>query len=764
MLPPLAGEGKRFFAVPMRRVDGSARSRVTGFMVDPNASNKPAPSSTEAPPDPWHYVRVVWHRLYIVLFLMILGLVVGALQLRRTPPTYTATAVLKYEPRGQQLVDLGERSSLLYQRDEIATAVQLVRSPAVAELVLRSQAESAAPAASAPREKTFIDSIYSAWIDASRSVRARLIPAAQPNLDPEVTRHEDRIKGVLSGLQVVHRPNTKLIEVRYTAGDPTRSARLANAFCEEFIRNLDGERRQLLTSARTFIDKQIKEAKERLDQAEREVFDFSGQADLRVLDKNLEIMTGTMSDLNSEVEKLRIEIEILEAESAATSVDNVRSVLLQEDQFYTQLRQRQTELLIQRSTLAAENQQEFPALLKLDREIASLETQFRAMEEKAAEQVAARLELARLKQSRLTALLDAQKKAVSDLQERMITYRILTRQVEASQTIFATLLDQYKRLEVVGDAAQANVVIVSRASIPRVPSAPSVSRVLAGWLGLGAALGLGLAIVLNMADRTVRNVAVVEEKLGLPTLGIIPSLVRKGAKANRVALLGPESNEGQREALQYMRTSILHSVPSQPPKVILVTSSLPQEGKSTISANLAITSALSGRTILVDVDLKRPTQHRIFGGLRQPGVADLLAGQIGLDEAIRPSGVDQLDLIPAGIIVPSPINLLDSRAMAELVAALRGRYDTVILDSAPSFGMADSLVLARHADGVCLVVRQGRTAYDVLGKVAMRYRAIGATILGVIHNQPSSRKVDGYGYSSLYKAREASRDNVATPG
>ncbi|MBI1291042.1 polysaccharide biosynthesis tyrosine autokinase [bacterium] len=740
----------------------------------PNPTNDRAPSANAPLSDPWHYVRIVWQRFYLVVLLVAVALMIGVLQLRRTPPSYTATAVLKYEPRSQQLVDLGERSSLLYQRDEIATAVQLVRSPAVAELVIQSLGQETAPASSSPApERGIIDRMHSFWIDTTRSIRARIVATPTKVIDDEIIRHEERVKGYLNGLQVVHRPNTKLIEVRYTAGDPVRAARLSNAFCEQYIRSLDSDRRALVSSARTFVDQQIKEAKERLDRAERSVYDFSGQADMRVLDKNLEIMTQTMSDLNNQVQQLGIEIVNLEAESEATSKEDVRSVLLERDDFYNQLRQRQTELAIQKGNLAAENERDFPALVKLEREIKSLDEQLRQMEEKAASQVQARLELSRLKRDKLSAMLDEQKKAIGDLQERMITYRILTREVESSQTIFTTLLDSYQRLEVVGEGAQSNVAIVSRASIPRVPSAPSVNRTLLGWLALGIASGLGLALLLDFADRTIRTPSIVEERLGLPTLGLVPSMARGivGRSTRRSTRLDAKSTEVQREALQYVRTSILYSIASKPPKVVLITSCLPQEGKSTIAANLAITTAQAGvgKVLLIDVDLKRPTSHRYFEQNRHPGLTDLLTRQVTREEAIKATGVDNLDILPAGNAVPAPINLLDSAEMRELIADLRNHYAMIILDSAPSHAMADSLVVSKVADGVCLVVRQGRTAIDLLGLVASKYTSLGAMILGVIYNQPRTRRASGYGggygagYGFQYQPRPVSRDSVPRP-
>jgi capsular exopolysaccharide synthesis family protein len=745
--------------------EGQARRLTTH--EHPNSPKGPS----EKPLDVWLYIRILVQRFWLILICVALALMIGVLQLKQATPLYTATAVIKYEPRGQQFVDLGERSSILYQRDEIATAVQLVRSPSVAEAVLMALGNPSTAATSGPAPTPSIFRLLQNRItDLQRGLRERIVSFRPQPIDPEIARTEERVRNLLLGLQVVQRPNTKLIEVRYTSGSQLMAARIANEFCEQYIRSIDADRRQAVLNARTFLDQQIREAKERLNQAERAVFEFSGQADLRVLDNNLEILSRSMSELNAQIEQMRNNVSNLEAEAEATELDSVRALLLETDAYYSQLKQRQTELIIKKGTLTAENSADFPAVRQIDREIEGLQEQLRLMESQAAEQVAGRLHLARMQVQRLEERLAEQKAAVNELQEQMITYRVLTREVDAARTVFANLLDQYKRLEVIGETSAGNVTIVSRAAIPRLATSPNVTRTLGGWLLVGLTLGVGLVLALHFSDRTVKNPTMIEESLGLATLALVPSLGRKprGRHARGSQLLDPNGHTPQTEAFHYLRTSIQYSSAARAPQVLLVTSCLPQEGKSTVAANLALFSAgtRAGRVLLVDADLKRPTVHRSFELSRMPGLSDVLAGQVSLDDAIKQGPHHGLDILPAGMATPSPINLLDSNAMGELLAELKKRYGVVILDTAPSHAMADTLVLAKRVDGVCLVVRQGRTALEILEQTVQKYREIGAPLLGLVYNAPGGRSADPYNINYRYKypVRPASNDEVPVGG
>jgi capsular exopolysaccharide synthesis family protein len=742
----------------------------------PEQKNSPA-ATLDAPLDPWYYFRILWGKRWLIVFTTLIGLVFGVLSLRQSTPAFQAVATIKYEMRAQQVVDLGERSSILYQRDELATAVQMVKSPSVAAAVLKALGEekkaaeggeAAAAGEEAPKAKSepsLLARIQRSYNDVLKKARGMMITSKPLNLDPAVMAQEDAVRGLLNTLQVVHRPNTKLIEVRFISTDQRRAARVANEVCEQFIRMLEGDRQQAMTIARTFLNEQIAEAKIALNKAERNAFEYTGEADTQVLAERLKINSETMVSLNREVEQMRIEIALLESEDKASSDPAARAVLMQNDEFYASLRRRRAELAIELTNLSAENEAANPAVLKVERQIAGVSEEMRKMEDLASTTAAGKLVVARAKLAALETRLSEQKKSVNEMEAQMIDYRVLMREIESSQAIFANLLDSYKRLEVLAESSPSNVTIIARANVPRVPAFPSVSQVLSLYLMLGAGAGLGLALLLHFSDRTVKNPNLVEERLGLPTLGLVPALAKRSlVKAGRKnTLLNPATHDARTESFNYLRTSIQYSTPEKPPRVLLVTSCLPQEGKSTVGANLGIFCASrGGKTLLIDADLKRPTAHRTFELSRQPGLTDVLTGQAALADCIKPTSTANFFVLPAGLATPSPINLLDSEAMGTLLKQLSESYESVIVDSAPCYNMADSLVLASRVDGVCLVVRTGSTPTDVLAKSVDKLRSVGAQILGIAYNNPSATKLEGYGadYEYQYKQRPASSEEL----
>ncbi len=719
-----------------------------------------ASAGQQPPPEQEFDVRqvfgILWGRIGLIIFCVIVLGALGVFQLRRSTPTYSATAVIKYEPRLPTLVEMREMSSFLYQRDEMATASELIRSPAVARRVLEALGEEPSEP---PRDVSPVARVRGGYRDAVNWIRSQLVTFEPEPRDPDMDRVHLAANRLLGGLTVRRRGDTKLIEIRYEGSNNREVARIANEFANQFIAMTNEENREAFSYARDYLSTQIEENRVQLQAAERRLFDFSGQYDLRVLDEHLNISIGTLTDLNKSVEETRNEIALLEAQERAAQVREYWPLLLDDDGFYGGLRRRLVDLQIQRTTLAAENEPRWPALRRTEREIEGITEQIEAATEMALLNATNRLEVARMRLSSLEDRLEQQRLKVRDLEEQMIEFRVYQREVETNRAIYGNLLDQYKRLEASDDIQPSNVTIVASAIQPQTPSSPNVPRTMAMFLFLGAVAGVGLAFGLNYLDRSVRSPSRVEELLQLPSLGFIPyagrfhkrSLFNRG-KRPIPPMIDVAARDNHAEAFHYLRTSIQYSTAVHAPQTILVTSCFPQEGKSTVASNLAAFFASRGeRVLLIDADLKKPMVHRMFKVPRSPGLSDVLAGQATPNEAIVSGGLENLDLLPVGTATPSPINLLDSQAMSDLLGDMRLNYGTIILDSAPCYGMADSLVLANKVDGVCIVVRIGSTPMEVLHKASDKLRFVGANILGVVYNSTRVLKASqygGYGYGA----------------
>lgn len=296
-----------------------------------------------------------------------------------------------------------------------------------------------------------------------------------------------------------------------------------------------------------------------------------------------------------------------------------------------------------------------------------------------------------------------------------------------------------------GEPSPVQVSVIRRADVPEQPVAPRIPLVLALGLLVGLALGLGVAVLREWLDTSVKTTEALAE-LGAPALGTTV----KAAGSGSAVLLAEHSNSPESEALRQIRTNLQFVDVDNPPQVVVMTSSLPGEGKTTTSMNLALTMAMAGvRTILVEADLRLPKVSAYLGLEGAAGLTTVLAGKATLDDVLQPYGDVGLSVLPSGVTPPNPSELLGSRGMSALIADLRERADLIIFDTPPLLPVTDAAVLARQVDGAIVVVRHGRTTHDQLAKGLERLASVDARVLGGILSMVPARASEstyGYGY------------------
>jgi capsular exopolysaccharide synthesis family protein len=325
----------------------------------------------------------------------------------------------------------------------------------------------------------------------------------------------------------------------------------------------------------------------------------------------------------------------------------------------------------------------------------------------------------------------------------------------------------------------SNIKIVDRAEIPMKPFSPNKQRSLLMALMLGIGGGIFLIFALNYLDNSVKSPDEVEKLLKLPALGFVPAAGTKAGQSyyshyysdrkkqqndqrlktiELVNLKEPESTYA--EHYRNIRTSLLLSTPDQPPKVFVVTSALPQEGKTATDINLAIAFTQLGKKVLIlDCDLRRPRVHKIFRIKNTVGLTSFLVGRSRIEDVIqRYPGEPNLHIITSGPIPPNPVELLISKVMKEMMAGLRQHYDFIFIDAPPLMGIQDSILLGEYADGILLVAWGGKTPRKVIEKAKNEIEKFNIRLLGVILNKVNLRRF-AYAYSSYhYKYGEYSSD------
>lgn len=280
--------------------------------------------------------------------------------------------------------------------------------------------------------------------------------------------------------------------------------------------------------------------------------------------------------------------------------------------------------------------------------------------------------------------------------------------------------------------ALVKIRIVSGPTVDPQPVAPDLRLFLVGGLAGGIVIALAIALIRELFDASVRDLGDVRDIVGAPLLGNVPY----DPRIKLGPLVGPATASAQAEAFRKVRTNLQFVGAARQVDVVLVTSSLPQEGKSISASNLAVSLAeLDQRVLLIDADLRRPRQAEYFDIANGAGLSNVLAGQIGVRDAIQPWGDTMLSVLPSGAIPPNPAELLGSDTMNDLIVALREQYDHIIIDSPPVMPVTDATVLAGMVDGVVLVVRLGKTTRAALGETVGVLGTLDAAPLGFISNE-----------------------------
>jgi capsular exopolysaccharide synthesis family protein len=414
--------------------------------------------------------------------------------------------------------------------------------------------------------------------------------------------------------------------------------------------------------------------------------------------------------------------------------------------------------------LTATVKPEYPKAIALKKQIDAMQESLDRQKKALAENIVDDYRSALANEKFLAQAVDEQKKEVNDVAEKSIQYNILKREVDANKQLYEGLLTRMKEATVSAGLTASNVRIVDTAQVPKAPVKPRVALNLALGIVLGAAFGVGLAFLQEYLDNTLKTPDEVERLLRLPSLGLLPDYSPDGTgkgsdkglatvKHGSDGAIAPAVQTGREavEAYRSLRTSILLSA-HPVPKMLLITSAVPSEGKTTITVNLgAMLASLGSKVVIVDCDMRKPSCHRSTGVENKPGFVQCLTGHVELADAILPvPGVPNLSVIPCGPIPPNPAEVLSSPVTPELLNKLRSQFEYVLVDSPPLLTVSDSRILSTLTDAVVLVTRAYGTPYDVVRRARELLYHTGARILGVALNSVDVHKQGGYGYGDGY--------------
>lgn len=695
------------------------------------------------------FLRLVLRRRWLILATAVTVTLLAIVQIFTTTSLYTSTATVQIDPEDPNILPYEEIStSTSAQRSTQAyldTQAQNLQTRSLARRVVRKLELADDPVFNMPTSGGLLKDRFWGTIG---TVLSWFSPATK-SAGVDGVDEEGLVDRVRVSLAVRTVRGTRLLKVSYSSHDPQLSSRVLTAFLEEFIEQHLEDKYEATAKASGFLYRELQDLKVAVEKSEESLIAYARGNDVTDSDERASIHQQKLSDLSNELTKVEAELisktALYEAVRNA-SVNHFPEAL--EDGPLRELRQRASELERQYAALSQRYGPEWPEVKRTTLEREEVERQLAAARRQAIEQAKYDYEVTRNRAAGLRQALAEQRQVVDQLNERSIQYNILKREVETNKELYEGLLQRLKEAGVAAGLRSSNIRVVDDPTLPRGASSPRRLRGMARAILLGIGLGLGLAFLLETFDNTLKSTDDVAQHVGLPALGVIPTF----ENGTGLAALEDEANSRSLEAYRSLRTSILLSHSGQPPQTILVSSALPGEGKTTTVTNTARVLAQTGaRTLMIDLDLRRPSLGKQFRISRRTGMSTFLSGNSDLSSQIRETPVPNLYMVGAGPKAPNPAELIGSQRMTTGLKLLREHFTYIVIDSPPLLEITDALVAARQVDGVLIVAQGGRTPHEAVRKAGERLRFVGAKVLGVVLNNVNVRQLGyGYGYAGYY--------------
>ncbi|MBI3404747.1 MAG: polysaccharide biosynthesis tyrosine autokinase [Acidobacteria bacterium] len=575
------------------------------------------------------------------------------------------------------------------------------------------------------------------------------------------------ISRVHSRLNVSLIRGSRLVDVRFESTDPKVAADVCNALAETYIENNFRKKYESTVGASEWMAGQLHDLKGKMEKAHEQLVTYERNNQIFSIHEGTNVTMQKLGELNheltvAEAERIGKESQYQQAKSRriedlSASTENS---LLQD--LEKKLSDMNNEFIETRSTFGPK----YPKVQRLEKQMQDLKGQIEKEKQQVFNHVESEYQAAVRREQLLHKAVDQQKAEANAMNAKLVEYSLLKREYETNQQLYDGLLTRMKEAGVSAGLRSNNVHVIDRARPPLSPVRPQRTLNILMSIVVGLVLGCVLALFNDYLDNSVKMPEEVEQLVSLPALGLIPSVSSTSGTARRAlpsatlqtkqhasdlaTLVQPQSIVS--EAYRALRTSILLSTSKHPPQTILITSGQPREGKTTTALNLAITLAQRGdRVVLIDSDLRRPRVHRAFQMNNESGLSSYLTGAAGIDQLARPvRHIPNLYAIPSGPTPPNPAELLSSEPMLSLFSELRRQFDFVVLDSPPAMTVADSMILASHADGVILVVHGGVTTRESLRHARKLMASVNAKMIGVVLNNVDIRSADYQYYYSYY--------------
>jgi capsular exopolysaccharide synthesis family protein len=713
------------------------------------------------------YLRVIQKRRYTLFtFFIIVNAIVMMMTFSATP-LYEASAKLLIEKNNVNPLS----GDVLMGRDPefLETQAQIITSASVSRKVVKLLSLEQTYASNFPDIAKSLsagdtgDGWLTGLINRIKGISPPSIGEAALLPESKMTDSSLLVDGLAMAIRetITVRPvrNSRVVEVSFMSHNPELSKRLANAVSKAYIEKILDMRMQSSGHTIDWMTQKAEQERRKLENSEMAMQRYMNANNIITIEDRIALTPQKLSALGSQytqAEAKRKELETLYQKlfHAAVNLDAAATIpAIAENQVVQAFRAEIIRAEKNMDDLSKKFGNKHPLMKRAVAELDSLRAKQEQEIRHVIEMVKSQYEMAQSKEQDAAELLATAKKSAVSLNEKSVQYGILKREVETNRKIYDALVSKIKEQGVTEQNQNINVWVVEQAVTPIAPAKPRKGLNLMLGLVLGLIGGIGLCFFIEYFDNTVKSPDDVQERFGLPVLGLVMQQKKKRGAIEKVALDG--SNPGLTEGFKTIRTAIMFSAADHPPKFLLVASMVSEEGKTTLSVNLAVTIAQANKKVLlVDADLRRPRIHKIFCLPNTLGLTTYLAGES--DETIVNNGpIPNLSIVTAGPNAPNPSELLSSQRFEKFVNSLCNRFDVVVFDSAPVIAVTDTLVLSRLLDSTIVVARAGKTTYEMINIGLTKLQDVSAAVLGIVVNGLQEKQYGYYDYQYDYYGKDS---------
>jgi capsular exopolysaccharide synthesis family protein len=702
------------------------------------------------------YLWILIRRKYIILLVFAVSLPLILLHSFSVQPLYQATAKLLIERDFTPL--LLSDSYIGYDPGFLATQTQIIKSKKVGRQVV---------------EKLKLDETYNQYFpqmnsDASvfkkitgwgkslfrvsmklAGIGSRKDMAGNQVDLTEAEKKEQWIESlsqmISNGISVGRgeKEEGSVVNISFVSTNPVLSADIVNSVSAAYKEFLLDMRTQSTSETLQWLEKKAADQREKLEASENRLQQYKKDQNIYLVDDQEAMFPQKVANLSNRLTQVQAEMEEMSSLYQEISRMSLAEALnlpeVAESVTVADLRRKVIDQEQEIGTLSKSLGDKHPRMIRAKEDLQALKEKLNQEIRGVILSIKNKYELAQEQAANLQSLLDQTKQTATLMNDKLIQYEILKRDVKVNNILYERMLQRIKEYDATDTSSPINVWVVEQAAVPRMAFNKDLKRTILMGIIAGLMLGVGLAFFLEYLDNTVKTVEDAESRLNLPLMGAVPLLKDDNGKIETIVQDSPLSVVS--EHYKAIRTAVLLSSSSGAPKSVLISSMNPKTGKTVTATNLALAFAQSElRVLLVDADMRRPRIHKVFGLDNKTGLSTCLAGQTGIPIS-KKEEMPFLHFVPAGPVPPNPSELLSSHRLEKIIHGLRESYDCVIIDSPPMLTVTDAILISKLVDQTLLVIRSGVSTYESMLRGEKILSGVNAKGLGYIVNALDQERV-----------------------